>query len=38
VQLLIAQVAGGTATNQSELLAAAPQQGDPNGNNSSNSP
>jgi prepilin-type N-terminal cleavage/methylation domain-containing protein len=38
VQLLIAQVAGGTATHQSELLAAAPQPGDPNGSDSSNSP
>jgi prepilin-type N-terminal cleavage/methylation domain-containing protein len=38
VQLLIAQVTGGTSTNQSELLAAAPRQGDPNGSSSSNSP
>jgi prepilin-type N-terminal cleavage/methylation domain-containing protein len=38
VQLLIAQVAGGTATNQSELLAAAPQQGDLNGRSSSHTP
>jgi prepilin-type N-terminal cleavage/methylation domain-containing protein len=38
VQLLIAQVAGGSATTQSELLAAAPQQWDLNGSSSSNSP
>ena len=38
VQLVIAQVAGGTATSQSELLAAAPLMEDPGGTISSNAP
>lgn len=38
VQLVIAQVAGGTATSQSELLAAAPLMEDPGGSISSNTP
>jgi prepilin-type N-terminal cleavage/methylation domain-containing protein len=38
VQLLIAQMAGGSATTQSELLAAAPQQGELSGSNSTNTP
>ncbi len=38
VQLVIAQVAGGTATRQSKLLAAAPLMEDPGGSISSNTP
>ena len=38
VKLVIAQVAGGTATSQSKLLAAAPLMEDPGGSISSNTP